>query len=233
MVDDGSSAEHLLAEFRAFPLRYCWRSNDQCPARSRNQGAALAQSDLLIFIDSDILLNPEAVVSYVNYLQGHANYLLYGYVGTEKTAQSLWFPEVEVNWWDKRFDWQEGLVPQARLFHSAYECAFAGNFAIYRKTFAELGGFDERFTGWGGEDLEFAERAVRKGLQVHFLIDAWAEHQVHARNDAFHRLPSEKRGYGYHFRPHPTMPYAVQCFSSPQAFQQLEQTIQSHYLHAV
>ena len=42
-----------------------------------------------------------------------------------------------------------------------------------------LGGFDERFTGYGGEDTDFAERARLAGLPVWWTGDATAFHQDH------------------------------------------------------
>lgn len=235
VVDDGSeSGQACAAEFgHLLQLRYFWRANDCCVSRSRNLGAAAAQGEILVFLDADVLLNPHALTAYVAYLGFRQQDLLYGYVGYDKTrlAPSLWAPETPVNWWDTRYLWQDGrLLPDPKLFHSAYEFAWAGNFAIYRETYRRLGGFDEGFVGWGGEDLDFAERAVLAGREVHFLVDAWAEHQHHAQNAPFHGLPESERGKPYTFRPHPTMPYAVRCQASAQALQDLNTAIAEHYL---
>ncbi len=235
VLDDGSeNGRACAAKFtQTFPLRYFWRENDRCVSRSRNLGASLAQGEILVFLDADVLLNPGALAAYAGYLGFRHQDLLYGYVGYDKArvAASLWAPETLVNWWDTRYLWQEGrLLPDPKLFHSAYEFAWAGNFAIYRETYRQLGGFDEGFVGWGGEDLEFAERAVSVGREVHFLVDAWAEHQHHAQNEPFHTLPERERGKVYSFRPHPTMPYAVRCQASFQALQALNGAIAGHYL---
>ncbi|MGH8106448.1 MAG: galactosyltransferase-related protein, partial [Arenimonas sp.] len=39
-----------------------------------------------------------------------------------------------------------------------------GSIAITRKAYEEIGGFDESFIGWGGEDNEFWERAKTRRL---------------------------------------------------------------------
>ncbi len=233
VIDDGSEgAEQVVAEYRSrLRLRYEHRFNDASPARSRNRGAELAVYPLLLFIDSDILLNPNAVAAYCYFLSPTPDYLLYGYVGTVFESPSVWFPEVKVNWLDKRFNWKDGhLRATDKVFLSAHECAYSGNFAIHRQTFFQVNGFDARFQGWGGEDLDFGERAIGEGKQLHFLLDAWGEHQVHQRNTAFHLLPAEQREHFYRFKSRPAVPYDVRCLSSKQAYQQLTQTIQSHYL---
>lgn len=235
VVDDGSSgAEAVTAAFaERLSLRYNWRPNDQCPARSRNLGAKLARHQALLFIDSDILLSPQALAAYARHLQTRPEALLYGYVGYESTAvsESALQPGIPVHWRDPRFGWNgDRLVPADKLYHSAYECAFAGNFALSRDVFLQIGGFDERFAGWGGEDLDFGERAVQAGFQIHFLLDAWGEHQQHGRSDAFHEHTAEARGHGYVFRPHPAMPYQVCTLADPEALSRFEQLIRKHYL---
>lgn len=232
IIDDGSEGAAQVAQTyqTRLELRYERRGNDGSPARSRNRGAELAQHNLLLFIDSDILLNPDAVAAYCYFLTPNPNYLLYGYVGTVSEGHSFWFSEVSIHWLDKRFNWRDGhLRATEKLFLAAHECAYSGNFAIHRQTFFELNGFDPRFQGWGGEDLDLGERAIKQGKELHFLIDAWAEHQVHARDSLFHLKPSEQREHFYRFKPHPPVPYTVRCLGSKQAYQKLTQTIQSHY----
>jgi glycosyltransferase involved in cell wall biosynthesis len=234
IADDGSESGSAIAKsFEAdLQLKYLHRSNDRCVSRSRNWGATAAQGEILVFLDADVLLNPAGLAAYSAYLGFRQQDLLYGYVGYDKTqeAPSLWWPEISVNWWDTRYLLKKtGLQPDPKLFHSAYEFAWAGNFAIYRESFKQLGGFDEAFVGWGGEDLAFAEAAVKKGREVHFLVDAWAEHQRHGMNEPFHQLPETERGKEYLFRPHPTMPYAVRCQASQEALQELNAAISAHY----
>lgn len=235
VCDDGSIGCQAVCEAYAsrLSLNYLWRANDQCPGRSRNLGAADATYQQLVFIDSDVLLNPNALAAYTRHLQARPEWLIYGYVGYEvqSVAPSVLLPERTVNWRDPRFGWiGQGLRPADKLYHSAYECAFAGNFAVSRQVYQALSGFDERFRGWGGEDLDFGERAVKMGYQIHFLLDAWAEHQLHQRSDLFHLQAAESRGYHYVFKPHPAVPYCVCTLADPEALRHLEALIQQHYL---
>jgi len=56
-------------------------------------------------------------------------------------------------------------------------------FGIRRTSFDRLGGFDERFEGYGAEDTDFGFRAAAQGLALRFLGGAIACHQHHASYD--------------------------------------------------
>ncbi|MGV3523174.1 MAG: glycosyltransferase family 2 protein [Candidatus Sericytochromatia bacterium] len=228
VVDDGSTDGAEVCRRAPLAVQYDWRPNDGSPARSRNRGAALSRSELLVFLDSDVLLNSAGLSAYASWLTGQPQRLLYGYVGTDLThvSPSCLQPPTPVHALDKRFTYsQSRLQPHPWLFHSPQENAFAGNLGLHRRSLERLGGFDERFQGWGGEDLDLGERALRAGLELHFLLDAWAEHQEHARSDDFHLRPAEARGRGYVFKPHGLPGYTVQCFSSPEGQQSLHQRL--------
>src|SRR5690606_33997990 len=62
VVDDGSTqalAPAFLGQF-SLPLR-CLRQDNAGATRARNAGAAAATGDLLVFVDDDISLEPEAL----------------------------------------------------------------------------------------------------------------------------------------------------------------------------
>ncbi|MBV9671536.1 MAG: hypothetical protein JO076_01755 [Verrucomicrobia bacterium] len=50
------------------------------------------------------------------------------------------------------------------------------NFCIRRKSFEDLGAFDEDFKEASGEDIEFAARLRAAGLKIRFLPDAIVYH---------------------------------------------------------
>jgi GT2 family glycosyltransferase len=58
----------------------------------------------------------------------------------------------------------------------------AANMSGPAELFRGLGGFDERFVGWGYEDLEFGYRLLERGAQILFAPDAGALHDGPARS---------------------------------------------------
>lgn len=53
------------------------------------------------------------------------------------------------------------------------------SFALRQRTWHDLGGFDEAYLGYGGEDTDFACRARRAGVSLAWIGSARAYHQHH------------------------------------------------------
>ena len=68
-----------------------------------------------------------------------------------------------------------------------------GWFAIRRDAFAALGGFDERFVGWGGEDDAMTIKVERTRLATCELDPGPAWHLWHPREDGDEGRPRELR----------------------------------------
>lgn len=60
-----------------------------------------------------------------------------------------------------------------------YELFWSLNFGCTKTTFKRIGGFDAAFTGYGGEDTDFAFSARKKGVPIRW-VNAIAYHQYHA-----------------------------------------------------
>ena len=60
-------------------------------------------------------------------------------------------------------------------------CIAGGSFLISRNLFDEVGGFDERFLGWGGEDDAFSLRVNSASNKVALLKQSLAWHLWHPR----------------------------------------------------
>ncbi len=56
-------------------------------------------------------------------------------------------------------------------------------FSITKSAYYKMGGFDENFTGWGWEDVEFHERCLKK-LKCN-RIKGNVYHMYHSKNDKF------------------------------------------------
>jgi hypothetical protein len=147
-------------------------------AQARNLAAARAKCDKLLFLDVDCIpmrgLLPavaQALDSFDGLLCAEIRYLAAA---------------------DLDLEWDEALLLRTAATHPArdfpqqglqrqnnYGLFWSLAFALGRRQFQFLGGFDERFTGYGAEDTEFAFRAQDAGLELAFLGGAGAFHQHH------------------------------------------------------
>jgi predicted glycosyltransferase involved in capsule biosynthesis len=119
-----------------------------CRSWTLNVGARLARGSLLIFHDNDILV-PEDYASELvrRYQQGYEVINLKRFV--------FYLAEIDT----KHFFDTAALPPNAHPEAIMQNAEAGGSIAVGRDAFISLGGYDESFIGWGGEDNEFWERA--------------------------------------------------------------------------
>ena len=147
-------------------------------ARARNAAVAHAQHNFLVFLDVDcipardmLVQYGEAATQFSGLMMGEVRYLPLGATDAEWTYDTL--SEAAVR--HPRRPVIEKLVqPEER-----YELFWSLHFALSRTTFQRLGGFDEHYQGYGGEDTDVA--FVARDRHVPFaLCSARAYHQHHA-----------------------------------------------------
>ncbi len=178
-----------------FPIHRLRIGGHELPlAAARNAAARFASGEALVFLDVDCIPAPSLCADYaaclarldgllmgeVMYLPGGANRPGWSFEGFEAVAV--------------RHSDRQG--PPAHGFErcSDYRCFWSLNFAIGRGRFLELGGFDERYVGYGGEDTDFAKGASLAGLPIAWLKGARAYHQYHPHHmPPVHHLESVVR----------------------------------------
>ncbi|HSJ77873.1 MAG TPA: glycosyltransferase [Erythrobacter sp.] len=151
-------------------------------AAARNRAASCAKGDRLIFLDVDCIPMRDCLGQLLTAIDEHDALICADvrYLGPGDTS-APWhegalldlgrphpvrpFPENGLK-----------LVGDPGLFWSLA-------FAIRRDTFERIGGFDERFTGYGGEDTDFGFAARDAGCPLYFLGGAVACHQYHETFD--------------------------------------------------
>lgn len=193
IIDDGSEGMDAIIEpyKNQLNISYYHRQNDGNLSLSRNLGVKYSSSSSLVFMNGDIILNPNALKYYRYYLSLFPHATLWGYVGCRKKHQcpSTQLEKVTINWLDFRFfplSENEYFV-HSELESSPHKLAGGHHFALRKKTFESIGGFDETFHLWGEEDVEFALRGLLKGHPMHFVGDSWAEHIHHEYQEDFHK----------------------------------------------
>lgn len=151
-------------------------------AAARNRAVAVAASDRLLFLDVDCIPLRDCLATMDVTLSEHDALLCADvrYLGPS----------------DARADWTDATLLDAGKPHPVRAFPATGirrehnpglfwslAFAIRRDRFVALGGFDERFTGYGAEDTDFGFRADAVGVPLLFVGGAIACHQHHVTYD--------------------------------------------------
>ena len=185
VADDGSAAGQQVAARQCRGWKqpvYLWRANDYCMSRSYNLGAAAATGDFLVLLSADVLLNPRALQSYAVSFAHLPQTVIYGYFGSDKDdlRDSVLVPGRRVNLRDERFAFgpQGKLHCQPQMLTCPQHYAWGGNWGLARSLLI-ANGMNEAFSGWGLEDVDFANRILQRGGHLAFSLDVWAEHQAH------------------------------------------------------
>jgi len=156
LVDDGSTddtVDWLDAHATAFPHLRLIRQDHLGPAEGRNRGVEEARGDVIVFIDSDLVVTPTFLVSHARALQHdwqqRGDRLSFTYGAVINTA-NFENPTAE---------------PHKPTDHSwAYFAT--GNVAIDRDVLERSGLFDTSFRLYGWEDLELGERLRQMGVRL-------------------------------------------------------------------
>ena len=163
--DTQSTWIHKIADEGMVTVTAWSDSVNRGPAASRNFLANNSTADLLVFVDSDVLLakhfdrNLRSLLSIIR-----ENVVLYPRIrGASESAASEFFD---------RFV----LAPRVG---AEWVYLTSATFALSRATWKNTGGFNEDFKQAAGEDYEFFSRIQRKNLGIDVIVDTTlhASHQ--------------------------------------------------------
>ena len=190
IVDDGSPTP--LAPPRATPLDVkVVRQEDRGfgLARGRNAGARAAAHDILLFLDGDLLAESGWVAAHARWHHAVSDAVSVGFYanaevdGLDPEAVRRRSGSLEELLADRPTEppWVERHMRATRSMTSRDDDLFrmvgGGNCGVRRWFYDLVGGCDESFAGWGGEDVEFAYRAYTRGGLLAPAPDALAWHQ--------------------------------------------------------
>ena len=151
-----------IVKSRSFPvpLQLVHRNDIPGPSAARNAGAAHARGTYLLFIDNDILVEPDFLQRHLQSLEKHPGCWIVG--------QVVNLPEMDATPFGQ---YRKSLFPFVSTDEEVRESdAITGqNVSMPRADFELLGGFDESFFVASGEDRELLMRAKQKGIKL--LLD--------------------------------------------------------------
>ncbi|MFD6288320.1 glycosyltransferase family 2 protein [Streptomyces sp. NPDC060205] len=180
-LEDPAVAEAVRDREPAADVIHVRRHADRLPlAAARNAGARralAAAADLLVFLDVDCVPGPTLLERYAEtakdgtLLCGTVTYLPppppEGYRLTELSGLASPHPARPVPHDDEVLTGGD---------HSLF---WTLSFAVTAATWRRIGGFCERYTGYGGEDTDFGRTAATKGVDLRWIGGAPAYHQHH------------------------------------------------------
>ncbi len=166
VVDDNSN-EDTLSVARQFPVEIIELSQNSGPAHARNSGAKASSANILVFIDSDVLVFPDTISKIVRAFREHKD--VAAIIGSyDDQPQETSFVSEFKNLLHHYV--HQNSSEQASTFWS-------GCGAIRKNVFMEAGGFSELFKRPAIEDIELGYRLrnthhkimLKKEIQVKHL----------------------------------------------------------------
>jgi GT2 family glycosyltransferase len=190
VVNDGSTdgTNNFLATYRpCYPMQVIRQSN-RGPAAARNAAVAIADGELLVFLDDDVTPTERLLQQHASTHKRDGQAVAIGPMVEPPGGQLSPWLRWEAAMLKKQYDaMQEGRFPPTpRQFYT-------GNASVRREHVVAAGGFDETFTR--AEDVELAYRLADRGLHFYFLPTAAVLHDPHRTLENWCRVPYEYGRY--------------------------------------
>ena len=166
VVDDGST-DGSAAEAAALGARVVTTAaGPRGPAFARNRGAEAASGDVLIFIDTDVVVHADTLARMEAVFSGEPDVAaLFGSYDDDPPARSA-------------ASLYKNLLHHYVHQHGQREAGtfWAGCGAIRRAVFSAAGGFDQSYTRPSIEDIELGVRLRQAGLRIRLCPEIQATH---------------------------------------------------------
>lgn len=219
IVDDGSDyiVEDELRSLN-FSFKIVHHRNPQKSgfSKPRNKGLAKAQGEIVVFVDSDMVLTSDYLKRYdEKYKEMGRNYAISGY---SYYMQENSVPE-NYNIVEFLNDIQSGKHSytecDVRKWYSIigekdrWKCFIGNNSSCYLEDARKINGFNECFATWGPDDIEFAYR-LQKLLGRKIIMDKniLSYHLWHPRADEQKKMESFLDNNKIFSQQHPEMKWS-------------------------
>jgi GT2 family glycosyltransferase len=196
IVDNGSSDDtpEIAAEYLKRPAGSAWkylRESKPGAAAARNSGIRASHGKIVLFLDDDVIPDPQLLEEHRKDHQGRLAVVL----------GSVRFP------WDgsgtafRRTLWQHPELLQSFRFPDAGDVPFQHfytcNLSLPREILSRSGSFDEQFLASGFEDIDLGYRLARSGVRMMFNPRASALHDCW---QSFPEFAEKQRRHGRELR---------------------------------
>jgi len=138
-------------------------------AAARNRGAGVASSEVVLFLDDDMILRKGALEAHLAAHADRKERVAFGALNLAEGPRRS-FLKMGVEIWGKEM--AERLSSPGHRFRFD-DCHF-GHASISLPLFRRAGGFDESFVRFGNEDYDLGFRLIQMGAEMRFLAGASA-----------------------------------------------------------
>ncbi|WP_213450435.1 glycosyltransferase [Rhizomonospora bruguierae] len=206
VVDDGSGdgTADLVAGFRdRLDLHYFFQPDEGWrAAEARNVGVRHARGQVCVFIDSGVQLHPDCLAAHVAaHRSADGPIAICGYVyGFNMNNEDADLIAAEIDLDDPaatiaRWERTGTFLDHRERFYAKYTDEFGGipapwvvfwtpNASAGTEQIRAVGGFDNTYRSWGGEDLDLGYRLHRAGARFVLVRPAAAIHLPHPKDKA-------------------------------------------------
>lgn len=170
IVEDGSSnsCDEVVKKYRKYLLLKYLKKENTGPGDSRNRGAAMAEGEYLIFLDSDCIVPP----SYLEKVTSELKQDVDAFGGPDRADNSFTPIQKAINYSMTSFFTTGGIRGGKKKMDKFYPRSF--NLGIKKTVFEKIGGFSKmRF----GEDIDLSIRIYREGFTCKLFSEAWVYHK--------------------------------------------------------
>jgi len=194
VVDDGSedgTRSFLQGALFHFTLKRVCNSGNLGTATARNRGVAEGKGEIIVFLDDDMEVVPEFLEAH---WEAHERFDPVAVIGNVQTspriAKTPFLEYLETRGVHKV---RPGQPVPFRYFLS-------NNASVPRQVLLQVGGFDGKIRGYGGEDMELAYRMSRLA-KLHFVYkpEAVSFHRAQRDLDQTAKLLYEYGREGLHY----------------------------------
>lgn len=143
--DDGT--ENYIDGIRNEKLTYIRLDKNKGPYHARNLGVKRSKAELIIFVDSDVVVHPDFIKDHVDVHAGGSKLVLQGMVKHVNTVDEI--------------SWNSFYFPNAFCFNTF----ITQNISVKKKWLDEVGGFRDFGPSMGYKDVDMGLRLKDRGLK--------------------------------------------------------------------
>ena len=191
LINDGSTddtAQWLLGQKIPSYFNIITHNENMGRAAARNSGLKIAQGDILIFLDADMVIKPDFVMQHVYVLSKPNVVAVSGLVIADPNERKTTFQYY-------LFEYRKrGAKQFGEKDPIPFNYLITNNMSVKRGVVEECGLFDEGYVGYGGEDTDYAIRLWQ--LYPDGLRFSSKAMSIDYQNETLHDLQLKMESYG-------------------------------------